>query len=434
MIALREWRRSLHAISLRRPFSFGIARLESLTYYELEVWFDIAGRRVVGRAGENLAPRWFVKDPSVSLEDDVAGLLAIVDATLQRAIGFTAATPFEFWLTLYNNEAITSPQQPGLVTQLAVSLIERAMLDAWCRAEQTTLAAAVFANQLCVCGECVHAELGTMQPRDALAAPAVRLHVRHTVGLDDELAEIPTLLVATGVRRLKVKLCGDPVRDAARLAEIERCGGTLIDRYTLDGNENYTGVAPLQELFDRLAHEPALRPVGRRLAWIEQPLARAGALSDDVAFLLAVPSSPPMVLDESDDALTALPRALSLGYAGTTHKNCKGVFKSILAAMLLQKKRRAGRRTILSGEDLTIVAPLSQTQDLAVAALVGVEDIERNGQHYADGLSAFAPQVNEAAASEHSGLYRLGTDRIARLAIVDGQVDVQSSLARAFGG
>ena len=58
--------------------------------------------------------------------------------------------------------------------------------------------------------------------------------------------------------------------------------------------------------------------------------------------------------------LYSLPQALRLGYAGTSHKNCKGVFKGVANACLLAQLRREhpDQRILLSGEDLANIGPV----------------------------------------------------------------------------
>jgi len=105
-----------------------------------------------------------------------------------------------------------------------------------------------------------------------------------------------------------------------------------------------------------------------------------GLWSDDpVAALRAWPDRPRLIIDESDGALGDLPRALALGYAGTSHKNCKGIVKGIANACLLEKRRRSGERVVLTGEDLCNLGPVALLQDLAMTALLGIEHVERNG-------------------------------------------------------
>jgi hypothetical protein len=119
---------------------------------------------------------------------------------------------------------------------------------------------------------------------------------------------------------------------------------------------------------------------------VEQPVHHDLALSDDPgAALRAWPDRPRLIIDESDAAVGDL--ALALGYAGSSHKNCKGIVKGIANACLLEKRRRDGERVVLSGEDLCNLGPVALLQDLAMMALLGIEHVERNGHHYYRGLS-----------------------------------------------
>jgi hypothetical protein len=270
----------------------------------------------------------------------------------------------------------------------------------------------------------VHPEVAGRSTRDFLPdPPPATLMVRHTVGLADDPAELPAIVRETGIRRFKVKLGGDVSADGRRIGEFiaaakRGCGDEFI--FTLDGNENYSSIATLRALIETIKADD-------RLKWIEQPLHREIALRDDFAPLAADFPNVAFVLDESDDDLSSLPRALALGYRGTTHKNCKGVCKSVAnACMLRHRQLQSNQRLVFSGEDLTIVAPWSQAQDLAVAAAVGVIDVERNGHHYADGLSAFSREVQEAAVRDYPHLYRCDADGVVRLRIEDGIVCVAS--------
>src|SRR5207253_2227095 len=123
----------------------------------------------------------------------------------------------------------------------------------------------------------------------------------------------------------------------------------------LDANEQYRDVEPFKELWRSLSDTPTLRDFLGHLYFVEQPLHRDVALSQPVRqALLAWNDRPPIIIDESDATLTSCPQALAGGYAGTSHKNCKGVFKGVANACLIEHRRRtdAGRRYIMSGEDL----------------------------------------------------------------------------------
>ncbi|HCK51670.1 MAG TPA: hypothetical protein DIC23_00540, partial [Planctomycetaceae bacterium] len=89
--------------------------------------------------------------------------------------------------------------------------------------------------------------------------------------------------------------------------------------------------------------------------------------------------------DARNDSLAL---ALELGYHGTSHKNCKGVFRGVINACLIEFLNRQNNvgdresRYIMSGEDLANIGPVALLQDLAVASSLGITSIERNGHHY----------------------------------------------------
>lgn len=414
------------AIPLRTPFRFGVVELRELKHLLMRAIFEIDGEELEGIAGENLAPKWFSKNPATTLEQDVQQLEHSIVETIRLARELPPApTPFDFWRVLYSSAADRRPGEPKLVRQLGVSMVERAMIDAFCRRLGRPFHSVLNENVLGVRVSAVHPEIADSKFNEVFPlSPAQSLMIRHTVGLSDDLTQLPGMLASSGIRRLKIKLGGDPQGDAKRIADILNAGGANIDRITLDGNENYRTLGLMRDFLLLLRDSNQLSGARNLLAWIEQPLHRDIALHDRTAELLEEFADFPHVIDESDDDLSSLPRALELGYAGTTHKNCKGVFKSIIAKIVLHEhEQRTDRRTVFSGEDLTIVAPWSQAADLAVAAALKVVDVERNGQHYADGLSAFSKEVQSAALRDYPSLYETRDGGVS-LRMSGGAVDV----------
>lgn len=429
MIRLRSYRLFSHRFALSKPFRFGIASLTWLEHLLVEATFDVDGTTVVGYAGENLAPRWFVKDPTLAIEHEVLRLRDAVRLALESgcALG-PCPTPFDLWWRLHRRVRDGSLLEPPLLAQLAESFVERAAIDAWCRRFGLPLAQAVRLGALGLEPSRVHPSIGFAQAIASLpTAPAQRLRVRHTAGLADDPQALPDLLRDQGINSLKIKLAGDVDADLDRLIRIVSVVPTS-GYLTLDGNENYTDLTSFARLLTSIANAPDLR---RRVAWVEQPLRRDIALCDDVAWVLRG-SALRVIIDESDASPEDLPRALSLGYAGATVKSCKGVFKSLLHAALLAQHASAGAQaSILSGEDLTIVAPWSQAGDLELASTCGVIDLERNGHHYADGLAAFPAEVGEWAMHHHPALYRRRDDGVVALRIESGEVAVPKSTLAA---
>jgi hypothetical protein len=147
------------------------------------------------------------------------------------------------------------------------------------------------------------------------------------------------------------------------------------------------------------------------------------------------PGRPSLIIDESDAELDSLPRALALGYAGTSHKNCKGVFKSIANACLLAQRSREEpvRRFIMSGEDLANIGPVALLHDLAVCASLGIESVERNGHHYFAGLSMFPAEVQRQVLEAHGDLYHPSRDGWPTLTVRAGVLQTGSVVDAPFG-
>jgi L-alanine-DL-glutamate epimerase-like enolase superfamily enzyme len=343
---------------------------------------------------------------------------------------------------------------PPLLAHLGVSLVERAALDGLCRAAGRPLHRLLAERTLDVRLGDVYPELGDSCPADWLP-PAPRRHcfVRHTVGLADPLTpedipgaervsdglpqDLESSIRAYGLRYFKVKLTGDAGRDLPRLVRLQAilARETAGDfRLTLDGNENFRSFEAFREFWDGIRAEPVLRDFWRRVLAVEQPVHRDHALGDEAgAVLRAWPDHPPLIVDESDGATGDVPRALDLGYAGASHKNCKGIVKGLANAAVLEKRRREGQPGLLTGEDLANLGPVALLQDLALMALLGIEHVERNGHHYYRGLSMFPAGWQDATLEAHPDLYRRHADGFACLHIADGRISLASVDAAPFG-
>lgn len=451
---------SLYVLDMRArmPFRYGIAALTALPHLFVRTEVDVDGVRQVGVASDGLAPKWFTKDPTTTFAADVADMLTVIEhaGALALSVG-GAATVFALWQQIDGAQRRWAAAEgfPPLLAGFGVSLIERAIIDAFCRATRTPFATAVHTNTLGVQLGALHPSLGAFRPGELLPAqPLPAVAVRHTVGLSDPLtaAEIapgerlddglPQSLEESirryGIRYFKVKLLAQPDHDLARLRAMLRvlaaCDSEF--RITLDGNEQYGSVAGFADFWLRLQADRSLSPLVQRLLFVEQPWPRHLAL--DTAFgaeLRAWRDRPLLIIDESDSEVGSLPQALDFGYAGTSHKNCKGVIKGIANACLLEAVRRQDPSSpaILSGEDLANVGPIAVQQDLAVMATLGIGHVERNGHHYFRGLSMYPEAVQQQALTAHPDLYRPSSRQFPTMAIAAGQLPLASVNAAPFG-
>jgi hypothetical protein len=131
----------------------------------------------------------------------------------------------------------------------------------------------------------------------------------------------------------------------------------------------------------------------------------------------------------------SLPLALELGFAGSTYKNCKGVFRGVANACLLEHRRRRapGRAYLFSAEDLANVGPIALLQDLAAVATLGLIHVERNGHHYFPGLAMLPPDVQATTLRDHGDLYRPAPGGYPTLDIRSGELRLDSVVEAPFG-
>lgn len=443
----------------RFPFKYGIASLTAVPHLFIRATVEINGQTQVGIASEGLPPKWFTKDPDTAFRDDLADMLHVIES----ACGFAeqageAVSVYDLWSRTYAEQMMwaTGEGYPPLLWALGVSLVERALIDAHCRAMGLAFHQAMRDNTFGLrLGE-FNKELKGIQPATLLPEkPQDSVLARHTVGLADALTDdditaedraddgLPQSLAACiqtyGLRRFKIKLSGDPDHDTHRLERI----ATLLDNalgadygFTLDGNEQYTEVAPFITLFETLNAAPSLQAFMANLIFVEQPFHRAIALDVDTADdLLAWESRPHIIIDESDGSLGDAAMALDCGYVGSSHKNCKGVFKGVANACLMEHLRRENPDAtyIQSAEDLACIGPVAMLQDLAVIATLGITHAERNGHHYFKGLSMFPEAVQQETLTAHGDLYGAHEGGFAALKISDGRIDCRSINQAPFG-
>jgi hypothetical protein len=419
---------------------------------------EIDGRRQHGFAADNLPPKWFTKNPETAYREEIAEMMEVARHAAETACALPpAGSVFSLWWELWQAQAAWAPTRgfPPLLSSFGVSLVERAIIDAFCRAMQVNFARAVRENMLGMDLAAIHGELAGLSPANLLPpAPLRTMTVRHTVGMADPLLEsdleggehpedgLPVSLEAfireQGLTHFKIKLSGEIERDRERLHRLARVIEAHTGEYffTLDGNENFRTVAPFRAFWEALRGDKDLARFLEHLIFVEQPFHRAVALdAKTTGELLSWMERPPMIIDESDAECAALPTALAGGYAGTSHKNCKGVFRGLASACLIAQRRRMQPETPLhlSAEDLTNLGPVALLQDLAVVATLGIAHAERNGHHYFAGLSQFPASVQGEILRRHGDLYAAHVEGYPAIAVHDGAVEIGSLVDAPFG-
>ena len=291
-------------VRLRMPFRFGVVTLTESPQAFVRCRIRTGGgQEAEGAAAELLAPKWFDKNPALSNEDNYEQLRVSLRAARAKYLAHGAATAWEHSLPAQ------VPPTRGLVENYGPALIDRALLDALCRALGVSFYEAIRQNLV---GAGVFEEMNLTEAFSNLK-PSKNIAARHTVGLvdpitaadqkervNDGLPETLEEVVARyGQRYFKLKVGGDARADVERLSAIAAVLDAHFDRLrepyhaSLDGNEQYDDIEGVAELWARMKAEPRLRRMVASVLFIEQPVKRQKALERKIEGI-----DKPVIIDE----------------------------------------------------------------------------------------------------------------------------------------
>lgn len=443
--SLREITLHERPVVLRLPFRFGVVTLRECPQAFVRARIELPdGTSAWGASAELMAPKWFDKNLALSNEDNFQQLRQVLllarDAYLSDAAQATAFGHFARHHDAHQRAAAVRGYNP-LLASYGPALVDRAVLDALCRAQGMSFYGAMRAN-LAGIGDAHPAFAARGMDFDAFLAhlaPATHIEARHTVGLvdaitaadltervNDGLPETFEEVVQTyGHRFFKLKVGGNVAADVARLEAI----AGVLDRQampyhaSLDGNEQYADAAGVAELLAAMRAAPRLQRLCASILFVEQPIARKSALDVELGSAIGLP----VIIDESDGELDTFVQARARGYAGVSSKTCKGLYKSLLNAhrCALWNAEGGPTRYFMSAEDLTTQAGLAVQQDLALVNLLGVTHVERNGHHYVNGMAALPAAEQQAFLAAHPDVY-VHSHGAARLRIEGGRIALGS--------
>ena len=364
---------------------------------------------------------------------------------------------FDLWQRVHEEQRPRGDSRLSpLLAAFGVSFVERALIDAHCRARGLPFAEAVRANTLGIRLETLHTELAGCEPRELLPARAADAHRRSPYGGARRRAGR-----GRGRRGAAATTCPRPSRPPSRAtacaasrsrsgattdADLDRLArvGDVLDRatggdyrVTLDGNEQFADTPALRAFWEELAAGSGTAGFARRVEYVEQPLPRHLALSEETATGLAAwPGRPRLIIDESDDSLDAVARALDAGYDGGAFKSSKGVFKGIGNACRIEQLRRESPARAPHLQRGGSVHDRSR----GPARRPGGDRDARHRRARAERLPlpprafrAYPPECDEATLRHHGDLFAADPDGRAVLDIRDGTIDVGSVVAAPFG-
>ncbi|MFL6694626.1 MAG: enolase C-terminal domain-like protein [Ramlibacter sp.] len=431
-------------VQLRLPFRFGVVTLREAPQAFVRARIELPdGRSQWGAAAELMAPKWFDKNLQLTNEDNFDQLRMVLRMARDAYLGDPSpATAFGHF-TRHQAGLLAAGASRGfnpLLTSYGPAMVDRAVLDALCRLRGQSFYAAMQANVPGI--DRSHPQYDGLDVPGLLERlrPATSIEARHTVGLVDAITAadlqervndglpetLEEVIAAYGHRWFKLKVGGNVPADLDRLQAI----ASVLDRSalpyfaSLDGNEQYESAAGVAELTSAIRAAPKLARLWSSIAFIEQPIARKLALSED---LRGADLGKPVIIDESDGDLDAFVRARARGYTGVSSKTCKGLYRSFLnAARCAAWNHEEGQqRYFLSAEDLTTQAGLSVQQDLALVNLLGVTHVERNGHHYVNGMAALPQAEQDAFLHAHPDVYERSHGAV-RLSIRNGRIALAS--------
>jgi len=443
--SVKEIRFFERQVRLRLPFRFGVVTLTEAPQAFARARIALAnGKESEGAAAEMLAPKWFDKNPAQSNEADIEQLRASLRLARDAYLADGENTAFGHSIEIYGPQLALGAVSGlnNLTASFGPALIDRALLDALCRALGVPFYDAIRKNVPGITAPGWQQDLMAFDMDEFLfdLKPASSIAARHTVGMLDPITAadvkeklndglpqtLEEVVAGYGHRWFKLKVSGDVKADVERLAAISSVLNEIKDPYhaTLDGNEQFGDAGAVLGLMKQIRGDPRLKRLNSSIAFIEQPIKRSQALSGDVSELA---EEKPVIIDESDDSLEAFPRARRLGYTGVSSKTCKGLYKSILnaARCRLWNREEGTDRYFMSGEDLTLQAGIALQQDLALVSLLGLKHVERNGHHYVNGMAGLPQGEQEAFLARHPDLYERSHGAV-RLKITQGMIAMKS--------
>ncbi|TGG93575.1 mandelate racemase [Natronospirillum operosum] len=404
----------------RMPFRFGVMTLRAApqAFMSVQVRDQATGREAVGQSAELMVPKWFDKRPELSPDDTVDQLRRSVTSAVKLSLDQPALTAVEHAWQLDARQAGALPDENGLVRGFGPALMAKAMLDALGQLQTLSFHDVVRSNAMGLTADHLPPDLDGLDMAHFLAQlqPQASISFRHTVGLLDPLTEqdleqplndglpesLDQVIRTYAPQYFKIKVSGDMDADIRRLVAIADVLQMMPGyRITLDGNEQYSSPEEFTRLLDELDRRPELARLREAILFIEQPIHRDRALQQPLG---ALAQRVPLLIDESDADLDSFLRGRDCGYLGVSSKACKGLYRSLLNKARTLHWR--GGDYFMSAEDLTTQAGLGVQQDLALASLLGLTHVERNGHHFVQGMQGAGAQEMDAFARQHPGLYR----------------------------
>ena len=434
--------------NLRLPFRYGIVTLEKAIQAFVRIRVsNAAGRYQTGWSAEVMAPKWFDKTPHLSDQANEQQLRESIRIAASTYVKGDPLTPFALHASRYRT-IVDNARQIGLnplVASYGQALLDRAILDACCQVKGINFFDAINTNLPDIKPSALTTDFShfDMDRHLSTLVPRAQLWLRHTIGMADALDDtdligrtvpddrlpvsLEQVISVHKPRYFKIKLSGDALFDRDRLNRIAKALGSASQhsRFSLDGNEQYESFDEFHEAFLQFRDDPSIASFISRCLFIEQPVKRENTFCRTTR----IPATlPPVIIDEADSGPDSFVEALQLGYRGVSSKQCKGIYRSLINHA---RVRIHGPHFLITAEDLTTQAGINVQQDLALAALLGIEHIEKNGHFYVKGMAGTGADEQRRFLQAHPTLYQ-EINQTTHLRISDGKIDLRDLSGHGF--
>ena len=267
------------ATPLRIPFKFGANTLTQAPQVFVRATVEVDSKAATGQSAELLAPKWFDKNPVLSNEQNFDQLRESLQGARRLFLDHGAAS------SAFALHAAIDPVHyaeaakvglNGLIASYGMALIDRAVLDALCRAQGLSVFDALATNLPGMTTE-LTPDLAADDLSAFLAGRRLpeTIWARHTVGMADPLTEgdiaeplndglpqsLDAVIATYGNRYFKLKVGAEIAESVEHLVEIAAILDRITKDYrvTMDGNEQFAEAAHVAALFDRIEATPRLR-------------------------------------------------------------------------------------------------------------------------------------------------------------------------------
>src|SRR3954451_23958108 len=137
-MAIRILHGDVHLIDLatRLPFKYGIATMTRAPQAFVRIVVDVNGRTATGISADLLPPKWFTKIADKALDAEISEMLEVIAHAVNCSAGVSEATVFDVWRAVLEIQDSWGRTRgfPTLLTQFGTTLVERALIEAFCRA------------------------------------------------------------------------------------------------------------------------------------------------------------------------------------------------------------------------------------------------------------------------------------------------------------